>query len=191
MNRSYDSIVYHAKENNIEINYQNRPWTKDDEELLKELWGEYPIEYISKKLKRSESSIKNRVHILNLGSNISNFYEGIILSDLMKILNINRNKLYDWILLGLKIKNKKISSNYSYQYITQEDLLEFLENNQDLWDSKPLEKYIFGKEPEWLIEKRKRDMQINNFKSPNISIKKQQLILKNNYNYEKNNDKSS
>ena len=78
--------------------------------------------------------------------------------------------------MGLKYKVQKISKSKSYRYIEIKDLYEFLRANQNIWDSRNLEKNILGIEPEWLKEKRKLDSE----KNPSIErlyLTKQQLIL--------------
>lgn len=44
--------------------------------------------------------------------------------------------------------------------IKLEDFIKWLKAHQDLWDSRRLEPYALGYEPEWLVEKRKRDSEI-------------------------------
>ena len=41
--------------------------------------------------------------------------------------------------------------------INFDDLVKFLKNNQDMWDSRIVEPYILGPEDDWLLEKRKND----------------------------------
>ena len=47
-----------------------------------------------------------------------------------------------------------------YKYVTIKDLFSFLEQNQNIWDSRYLEKNILGKEPDWLKEKRKTKLRV-------------------------------
>lgn len=49
----------------------------------------------------------------------------------------------------------------AYYTVTWQNLMDFLEANQNEWDSRNVEKNILGLEPEWLIEKRKRDVEEN------------------------------
>ena len=93
------------------------------------------------------------------------------------MLGVNINTVsVNWIGLGLKYKVQKISKSRSYRYVEIKDLYEFLERNQNIWDSRNLEKNILGTEPEWLKEKRKRDIKQNpDIERPNLT--KQQLIL--------------
>ena len=73
----------------------------------------------------------------------------------------------------------------SWYYTTKEalrkrasfkDLYDFLEANQNIWDSRNLEKNILGKEPDWLKEKRKQD-ESGNSQIERLNMIKQQLIL--------------
>lgn len=179
LGKSYDWVVYHAERNNYKLNYKYKSWSKEDEKRLIELWGNYSIEYIANELDRTESSITNRVYVLGLEGVKPNFSDGILLTSVEKMLNINRNKIYDWMSLGLIVKEKEFLNNKTYQYVERKDLLRFLEENQDLWDSKLLEENSLGDEPDWLKEKRERDKNIENFKP--ITVRKKKLLLQNKY----------
>ena len=162
---------------------KRRIWTKEEEELLSDLWGNYSVEYIANRLNRSVSSIRNRVFLLDLGSFNDNFINGISLGDICRIFSISRIKLNDWILLGLNVKIKKISNFKEFSYVEQKDLMDFLYNNQDVWNSTYLEENILGIEPDWLIEKRKSDKE---YKPTTL---KKQLLLKRDIYYAKDGDK--
>lgn len=76
----------------------------------------------------------------------------------------------------MKYKIQKISKSRSYRYVEIKDLYDFLEANQNIWDSRNLEKNILGVEPEWLKKKRKLDSE-QNFEIGQFDLTKQQLIL--------------
>ena len=182
LDRSEESIRSRALKLGYDINIKNRRWTTDEEELLSDLWGDKPIEYIAKKLNRTESAIINRVHVLGLGSQLDNNYEGLRIQELADIFKIARTAITtSWTALGLKLSFKKRSNNSIYAFVTISDLYEFLENNQNIWDSRLIEKNLFGIEPEWLKEKREfdKDMPDNFFGLDNLN--RQQLIKSNNY----------
>ena len=179
LGRSYDWVKYHAEKNNYKLNYKYKSWSEEDEKRLAELWGKYSIEYIANELGRTYNSISNRVFVLGLEAIKPDFSDGILLTSIEKMLNINRNKLYDWMSLGLIVKEKKFLNNKTYQYVEREELLRFLKENQELWDSNLLEKKSLGDEPDWLQEKRERDKNIENFKA--ISVRKKKLLLQNKY----------
>ena len=177
LNRTEHAVIVKAIKLGYDVDTKYRTWTKEEDVKLSDLWGTNSIENIAKKLNRTETAIVNRVYALGLGSHISNNYEGITIQDISDMFSVNRNIiLTSWVSLGLKLSYKKISNNSRYSYVTIKDLYEFLENNQNIWDSKLLEQNILGKEPEWLKEKRKRD-QISNNECYNLNnLTKQQLI---------------
>lgn len=168
-----------------------RFWTPEEETLLSDLWGTESFEYIASKLQRSVSSIKNKAYMLNLGSSIENNYNGLTLKDVSEILKISIDIISTaWISLGLKYKIQKISKSKSYRYIEITDLYDFLEKNQNIWDSRNLEKNILGQEPDWLKEKRKRDIE-QNLELERLNITKQQLILTKQYYLEQLNNQDT
>lgn len=182
LERSEEAIIVHAISLGYNIDSKNRKWTKEEEILLSDLWGTESIENIAKKLNRTISSITNRVFVLGLGSQIENNYDGLRIQDISDIFQVDRNViLTSWVSLGLKLSFRK-RSNYSiYSYVQINDLYEFLEENQNIWDSRNLEKNILGVEPEWLKEKRIRDrlLPADEFGIENLT--KQQLLLAKQY----------
>ena len=159
---------------------KKRYWTKEEEELLTDLWGTMSIESVAKKLDRTPSSIMNKVYLLKLGSVSENNYEGLKIQEICDLFNVNRTIVeIFWITLGLKCKTRKISEKTSYKYVEIKDLFQFLEANQNIWDSRNLEVDILGKEPNWLKEKRKRD--INKPEIIRLELMKQQLIIAGKY----------
>ena len=159
LNRSEDSIIIKINRRGLKIQTNDkRFWTKEEEEMLSDLWGNKPIEYIANKLNRTASSLKNKAYQLGLGSQLDSNYDGLKISEIAELFNI-RLELVNvyWISLGLKYSIRKVSRTMSYKYVTIKDLFSFLEQNQNIWDSRYLEKNILGKEPDWLKEKRKKD----------------------------------
>ena len=159
LDRTENSIQLKMRKLNITSpNLSKRKWTKEDTQLLIDWWGDHSMENIAKKLNRSVSSIKNKAFLLKLGSQIENNFDGLRIQEIADIFKISRVNVENWIILGLKYKTKRISDNYKYRYVELDKLLAFLEKNQNIWDSRELETYILGTEPDWLKEKRKRDM---------------------------------
>ncbi len=183
LDRSEEAIIVKAIKLGYDIDYKHRRWTVEEETTLSDLWGYEPIEKIANKLNRTISSILNRAYILQLGSQISNNYDGLKIQEISDMFMINRNTiLTSWVALGLKLQFRKRSDNSIYSFVTISNLYEFLKNNQNIWDSRVLEKNILGKEPDWLLEKRRRDQNItdkNIFGLDNLN--KQQLLLAKKY----------
>ncbi|MEG1597052.1 MAG: hypothetical protein RR359_02105 [Bacilli bacterium] len=181
MNRTEDAVYIKAKKLGLDIKSKHRKWTKEDEEALQDMWGSYSIEYIAKKLDRTPSGISNRVFVLKLGSAIANNYDGLTIQEMCDLFGKSRDTIsIDWAALGLKIQEIFFSSR-SYTIVTIADLYNFLECNQSIWDSRTLEKNILGKEPEWLLEKRKKDRELDQSYLDRITITKQQLIAARKY----------
>ncbi len=183
LNRSEEAVVVRAIRLGYDINMTHRRWTSVDDDSLSDLWGSDSVEKIAKKLNRTVSSIINRVYVLKLGSQISNNYEGISIQDLSNLFMVNRNTiLTSWVALGLKLSFRKRSDSSIYSYVGITDLFTFLKNNQNIWDSRILEKNILGKEPDWLIEKRQQDKKLSTNNIIGLdNLNKQQLLLAKRY----------
>ncbi len=132
----------------------NKTWTEEEKEKLRELWGEYSIGHISKKLKRKESAIEVMAGKLRLGCRYKNYMSA---NQAGELLGVEGRVLIRWKDKGLKIKTKEGVERQRH-LICIEDLTKFLKDNQDLWDSRKLELFALGQEPEWLKEKRRKDM---------------------------------
>lgn len=177
LGRSEEAVNVRAKKLGYDTDVKNRRWTRDEEDLLSELWGNKSIEYIANKLNRSYSSIYNRVSQLGLGSSISNNYDGLTIPEISTMFGVSASTiLTSWVVLGLIVTTRKISAFRFYSYVTIEHLYQFLETNQNIWDSRCLEKNILGIEPEWLKEKRIKD-RICYPQQERIILTKQQLLL--------------
>ena len=70
-----------------------------------------------------------------------NNYDGLTINEISQLLDINFETInVGWVALGLKYKTKKLTNSKSYRYVEINDLYEFLKANQNLWNSKKLEK---------------------------------------------------
>lgn len=161
LGKTENAVYLKAKRLGITLIQDRRKWTSKEEELLAELWGSVSIESIAKKLKRTVFSLKVKAVRMNLGPMLEN-NDLITVSDMVDMLGISRDRITTtWIKLGLNLKKKRLTKKITYYVITWDDLLTFLENNQNEWDSRKVEEYMLGGEPEWLQEKRKRDIKEN------------------------------
>ena len=177
LGRTLDSITVQSRRRNLILQTSNkRFWTKEEEEMLSDMWGTFSVDLIAKKLKRTVSSVKNKVVMMKLGSTIANNYDGLTVQEICDLFGKDRTVVsITWAALGLKFKEKKISAQVSYKVVDIDDLFAFLENYQHFFDSRVLEKNILGKEPEWLLRKRELDAKSDNPVVSN-SITKEQLI---------------
>ncbi|MBE6160460.1 MAG: hypothetical protein E7157_05400 [Lactobacillales bacterium] len=161
MNKTENAIYLKARRLNITLIQDRRKWTEEEEEQFSELWGNVSVDNICKKLKRTYFSLKVKAIRMNLGPMMENNYEKLTVSDICDALNVSRDRITTWRKYGLKLKPKKLTSKCCYYVISLDDLLLFLEQNQNEWDSRNLEENLLGIEPEWLKEKRKRDLEEN------------------------------
>jgi len=183
LNRTENAICERAKKLGLSVDFDHRRWTSEEKEYLEDNWGYVSIETIAKKLQRSVSAIQNKVYELNLGSFSSNNYNGMTIQEVTDIFLVSRQTIMtSWVALGLKISKQKISNYASFSYITIKDLYDFLYLNQNIWDSRYLEKNILGEEPEWLVKKREYDI-INNT-TEKLILTRQQLKLSKKFFYQ-------
>lgn len=158
MNKSENAIYLKAKKLGLTLIQDRRNWTREEETLLSDLWGTRSIETIARTMKRTVFSLKVKAVRMKLGPMIKNNYDLITVSDISDLLNVTRDRITTtWITLGLNLKKKKLTNNMAYYVISWKDLIDFLEKNQNEWDSRCVDKNMLGTEPEWLKEKRARD----------------------------------
>lgn len=188
MGKTENAIYLKARRLGITLIQDRRKWTVEEETLLSDLWGVKSIEYIAKKMKRTIFSIKVKAVRMGLGPMIRNNYDVITVSDMVDLLNVTRDRITDrWVKLELKLKKIKLTNKMSYYTINWKDLMDFLEANQNEWDSRNVEKNMLGLEPEWLQEKRKRDTIENPLwyrKWTEDEIKKAESLFKNGKTYQ-------
>lgn len=158
LDKTPTAIYIKARRLNIIILDSGRKWTSEEEEKLKKMWGNRKIENIAKDLHRSVFALKVKATSMKLGPMILNNFDIILISDLSELFDVTDDMILNsWVNKGLKVKEVAVSKNKSYKGVTLEDLLKFLKENQDIWDSKKLEENILGEEPNWLKEKRIAD----------------------------------
>ena len=145
MNKTENAVYLKARKLKITLIQDGRKWTKEEETLLSDLWGTKSIETIAKSMKRTVFSLKVKAVRMGLGPMIRNNYDLITVSDMCDLLNVTRGRITTtWVKLGLNLKSKKLTNNKSYYVVTWNDLMEFLENNQNEWDSRLIEKNMLG-----------------------------------------------
>ncbi len=188
LNRDYGTTRQKAKRMGLKFAKHHRWWDDESIDILKELWGYHNNAYIAKVLGRTEEAIEQQAGKLGLGCKKDNNLLMISISDLAKILGIDSQKIITtWKNKGLRIKKIQTSNRYE-NAVMYDQILIFLEQNQDLWDSKKLEKDVFGEEPEWLVKKREVDKNIEYKQYEYWStgeFKKARKLLEEGYSYSK------
>jgi len=145
---------------------QGKSWSKHEIEYLDEHWGKCTLSYISNNLKRTKIAVKLKAKRLHLGA-ITRADEYMTANQVSVLLNIDRHAITRWILkYELKAQKKVMLFKKRLWMVKHSDLCKWLEKNQDRFDSRRIEMFALGYEPEWLKEKRKQDnkLPINRFK---------------------------
>jgi len=137
-------------------------WTQEEIEYLCENWGQVSIKAIAGKLNRTETAVQIKAAKLNLGPFLQSG-EYITLNRLMIELrggSIAGTKytVNQWIEKGLPVKTKKVK-NCSFRIIYLDDWWDWAERNRTIIDFSRLEPMALGKEPDWVNEQRKADIE--------------------------------
>jgi predicted transcriptional regulator len=137
-----------------------RNWTKAEINYLQDKWGVISVKSIAKNLNRTETAIMLKAKRIGLGGayNTGNYLNAYEVS---LIMGVDRHCVTDyWIAkCGLKAKRTAMIELKMWQ-IKIDDLLKWLKNNQDKFDSRRMELFGLGKEPDWLKKKRKADLML-------------------------------
>lgn len=177
LEKSPNAVYLKARRLGIILIQDRRKWTHEEEQTLRELWGNHSINYVAAKLKRTVNSIKIRAYRIGLGPAIENT-EYLTVSDIIDMLNVSRDRITTtWVNLGLKLERHKLSNEKWIYCITLENLIDFLRNNQNQWDSTNLEIYGLGLEYDWLVEKRKKDVKEKPFCYRKWTLKEKQRAV--------------
>ena len=137
-------------------------WTKQEEEYLTENWGTLSVARIAKNLGRTENAIIVRKCRLGLCAFLDNgeyvtwnqfqiAYCGSSSSGTYRMTSWVKNR-------NFPIHTKRVNKN-SFKIVYLEEWWEWAEKNKDFLDFSNMEENILGKEPEWVKEKRKNDIE--------------------------------
>ena len=136
-----------------------RIWSKEELEYLEDSWGEVTPDTIARNLGRTLNAVIVKSKILQLGSYLASS-EYLNAFSISKIMGIDSHVIQrTWKRYGFKMTKRKIRGNKRFEIIKVDELLEWLRTHQELWDSRRIEPYALGIEPEWLKEKREKDKQ--------------------------------
>lgn len=141
---------------------QNRNWTREELDYIREVWGEKTVPEIAAKLGRSINAVK--IKTVRLGYTGQKWCgEMMSACKVSELLGVDVHTVTDyWIpKCNLKAKAKRLGvSKRTTTIIMFEDLLSWLQEHLDLWDSRRVPEYALGVEYKWLREKRENDKQL-------------------------------
>lgn len=137
---------------------KGKNWTNEEVNRLSYMWGYLTIDEISKKLNRTVTAIIAKYKRLRLGSPYKR-KNRFTANQVAGLLGVDNHTVTDyWIeKCGLKARKEALRTKKFY-LISYDDLMDWLEKNQDKWDSRKLKRFSLYLEPDWLRKKRFSDM---------------------------------
>ncbi|WP_195251839.1 hypothetical protein [Romboutsia sp. 1001713B170207_170306_H8] len=157
LNRSVQSITYKKGQLGIK---SDRIWTKEEVDFLLDKWGTVSVPHIAKKLGRTETSIYQKKYHLGLGAFLESG-DYITWRQLMLAIGTNADnyKLESWVKnRNFPIKSKKIK-NKKVRVVFLDDFWKWAEKNKSFIDFSNFIENTLGKEPSWVKEKRRYDIE--------------------------------
>ena len=139
-----------------------RNWTKEEEQYLEDNWGILSVKTIAKNLNRSDNAIIVRKNKLGLGSFLDNG-DYITFNQLQIVLgNSNAGdgyKMISWVKnRNFPIHTKTVKNN-RFRIVYIDEFWKWAEKNKSFLDFSNFEENVLGKEPEWVKQKRKVDIE--------------------------------
>lgn len=129
-----------------------RKWTEEEIDILKKRWGKSKIKNISKKINRTEIAIKIKAKRLGLGGLKKYFSQ----REVYMMLSISQKTLKKYREKNI-INFTRASTEATIYSCKLEDLIKFMEQHQDLWDSRKLLYEPWFERPQWFIDKLAKD----------------------------------
>ena len=137
-------------------------WTEEEINFLYEYWGNWSVDTMRKELKKrfgreiKNCTIESKLYHMGLGSAIL-YGDWITTGDVARILSLDYTTVIKWTQQG-KFPGKRIKLRSRTMHLVKFDtFIDWLKNNPYMWDSKKVELFALGSEPDWLKQKRKYD----------------------------------
>lgn len=139
----------------------NRAWTKEEENSLRELWGTKPIDIIAQELNRTVNAIRVRKQRIGLGAFLDNG-DYITVNQLYQTLfqrgHFSNYQMKSWVRdREMPIHYKRVGTT-KWKIVYLDEFWKWAEKNRSFVDFSKLEPNILGKEPAWVQEQRKKDI---------------------------------
>lgn len=139
---------------------KGKKWSGLEINYLDEHWGRSTLAGLSVQLKRTKIAIHLKAKKMGLLP-ITRAGEYMTANQVSVLLDIDRHAVVRWIEKNnLKAKRKILLFKRQFWLIKCSDLCKWLKSNQDKFDSRRIEQFGIGYEPQWLKEKRVRDREL-------------------------------
>lgn len=158
----------------------NRNWTAEEENYLKDSWGEISVKTICKTIDRSLNAVRVKAQRLKLGPFIIN---GSYITFHQLLITLGYSGSGGYYLISW-IKNRKfpihnkLINEQRIRIVYLNDFWKWAYKNQSVIDFSKFEENALGIEPSWAKEKRKRDYATQKVikKTPWTSVEDMQLV---------------
>lgn len=156
LNRTENAVRLRAKHKGIKLNIKGRRWTEEEEQKFAEDWQNETInnDTLVRKHNRTWHALQEKAVMMKLGPRVFDS-RYLTIQDVCEEMKVSNDRVYRWISHGLP--THKSGSRRRKYLIDSDELLQFLEKHQSWFQASTISKYIFGEEPDWLVEKRKKD----------------------------------
>lgn len=147
-------------------------WTAEQVEKLRDLWGTKSYKAISGIVGHTEVAVRVKAKRLKLGA-FKSASDYLCAREISKAMRVDIHTVTDYWIKKLGLPCKKIESKNRtvFVMVRHDELMKFLESNQDIFDSRKIEPYGLGCEPEWLHQKRLRDRKLDGGRKTNVYSK--------------------
>jgi len=145
---------------------QGKKWSESEINYLNEHWGRNTLFNLSIHFKRTKVAIHIKAKRMNLGA-ITRADEYMTANQVAVLLKVDRHTVLRWVeKYNLKAIKKIMLFRKRLWMIKHCNLCKWLKNNQNRFDSRKIELYGLGYEPQWVQVKRKKDKEFpkNRFK---------------------------
>ena len=133
-----------------------KKWTKEEEEMLMDNWGKLSIETIAKRINRTVDAVELKGRRLQLGWQMTAYST----TEVSNILGINYRTVYNYMKTGI-IEAKRDKTKMKRYFSTKEQIMKFMREHQDLWDTRKININLYNQKPKWYLEKEKADKEKN------------------------------
>ena len=126
---------------------RNKPWTKEEEEHLKNLCGTRTDGEIAKIMHRTKSSVKSKRLALGIPAFLE-LTDKLLLIQIAELVGIEQSIIgKTWFKKGLPYKKHGV-----YKMVSEEQLLKFMKEHPELWKASECDYYFFCRY-QWFREK--------------------------------------
>jgi hypothetical protein len=133
-----------------------RNWTREEMNYMTYEWGIATVESIARYLGRTPVAVIVKSKRLGLGSPYRK--TKFTSHRLSHLLGIDQHTITDYWVPKCGLKCRRMEMRYKkgkfLQIIDYDNLMEWLQKNQDKWDSRRFKRFALKIEPEWLRQKR-------------------------------------